>query len=67
MDTQRARTLWPQLALAAILPWAAFLRLWNLNATEFTFDETRVATLAARFVDTGIPPARSISLPCPRF
>jgi len=60
MDSKRARIQWSQLALAAILLWAAFLRLWNLDATEFKFDEARVATLAARFVDTGIPPVRGM-------
>jgi 4-amino-4-deoxy-L-arabinose transferase-like glycosyltransferase len=39
---------------------AAFLRLWDLSATEFKFDEARVANLAAQFVDTGIPPLRGM-------
>jgi hypothetical protein len=44
------------LALLAILALAATLRLWNLGATEFKFDEARVANLAAQFVDSGSPP-----------
>lgn len=47
-------------ALIAILALAATLRLWNLEATEFKFDEARVANLAAHFVDTGIPPLRGM-------
>jgi 4-amino-4-deoxy-L-arabinose transferase-like glycosyltransferase len=47
-------------ALAVLLALAAALRLWNLGATEFKFDEARVANLAAHFVDTGIPPLRGM-------
>jgi len=54
-----SRTL-PRFALAAILLWAAFLRFWNLDATEFKYDEARVSNLAAHFVDTGIPPVRGM-------
>ncbi len=46
--------------LAAILILAAFLRFWNLEATEFKFDEARVCNLAAHFVDTGTPPLRGM-------
>ncbi|MFN2168466.1 MAG: glycosyltransferase family 39 protein, partial [Anaerolineae bacterium] len=44
----------------AILILAAGLRLWNLDATEFKYDEARVANLAAEFVDTGVPPLRGM-------
>ncbi len=44
----------------AILILAAVLRLWNLDATEFKYDEARVANLAAEFVDTGVPPLRGM-------
>ena len=47
-------------ALIAILILAATLRIWNLSATEFKFDEARVANLAAHFVDSGIPPLRGM-------
>lgn len=50
----------PTISLVAILGLAAFLRLWNLDATEFKYDEARVCNLAARFVDTGIPPVRGM-------
>jgi 4-amino-4-deoxy-L-arabinose transferase-like glycosyltransferase len=40
----------------AIFILAAALRLWNLDATEFKYDEARLANLAAQFVDTGVPP-----------
>ncbi|MBN1936465.1 MAG: glycosyltransferase family 39 protein [Anaerolineae bacterium] len=48
------------LALIAILLLAAFLRLWNLDATEFKYDEATVCNLAAQFVDTGLPPVRGM-------
>jgi 4-amino-4-deoxy-L-arabinose transferase-like glycosyltransferase len=44
----------------AILVLAAALRLWNLDATEFKYDEARLANLAAEFVDTGVPPLRGM-------
>jgi 4-amino-4-deoxy-L-arabinose transferase-like glycosyltransferase len=47
-------------ALAAIVILAAFLRFWNLEATEFKYDEARVCNLAAHFVDTGTPPLRGM-------
>ena len=50
----------PTIALVAVLALAAALRLWNLSATEFKFDEARVANLAAHFVDSGIPPLRGM-------
>ncbi len=46
--------------LAAILCLAALLRLWNLDASEFKYDEARVSNLAAHFVDRGIPPVRGM-------
>lgn len=48
------------LALIAILLLAAFLRLWNLDATEFKYDEATVCNLAAQFVDSGLPPIRGM-------
>lgn len=57
------RTLEPlsgTVSLVAILALAAFLRFWNLDATEFKYDEATVCNLAAQFVDTGIPPARGM-------
>jgi 4-amino-4-deoxy-L-arabinose transferase-like glycosyltransferase len=60
MDTKRTRSTWTTVALVAILIWAAFLRLWNLDATEFKFDEARVSNLAAHFVDTGRIPLRGM-------
>ena len=50
----------PTLLLTAILVLAAFLRLWNLGATEFKYDEARVSNLAAQFIDTGVPPLRGM-------
>ena len=60
METRRIPNRWAQVALAVILFAAAWLRLWNLNATEFKFDEARVANLAAEMVDTGRIPARGM-------
>ena len=54
------RTSLPKLALVVILLVSAILRLWNLDATEFKYDEARVCNLAAGFVDTGIPPVRGM-------
>ncbi|MFL7807718.1 MAG: glycosyltransferase family 39 protein, partial [Anaerolineae bacterium] len=54
------RDRWTHLALAAILIFGALLRLWNLDASEFKYDEARVSNLAAHFVDTGIPPVRGM-------
>ena len=54
------RDRWTHLALAAILILGAFLRLWNLDASEFKYDEARVSALAAHFVDSGIPPVRGM-------
>jgi 4-amino-4-deoxy-L-arabinose transferase-like glycosyltransferase len=51
---------WATLALTVILLLAAFLRFWNLDASEFKYDEARVCSLAADFVDTGIPPVRGM-------
>ncbi|MBN1580109.1 MAG: glycosyltransferase family 39 protein [Anaerolineae bacterium] len=48
------------LVLIAILALATFLRFWNLDATEFKYDEATVCNLAAHFIDTGIPPARGM-------
>ncbi|MBN1642512.1 MAG: glycosyltransferase family 39 protein [Anaerolineae bacterium] len=42
--------------LIAILALAAFLRLWNLDAGEFKFDEARVSNLAAHWIDGGALP-----------
>jgi 4-amino-4-deoxy-L-arabinose transferase-like glycosyltransferase len=39
---------------------AAFLRFWNLDASEFKYDEARVCSLAADSIDTGIPPVRGM-------
>jgi 4-amino-4-deoxy-L-arabinose transferase-like glycosyltransferase len=46
--------------LISILVLAAVLRFWNLDATEFKYDEARVSNLAAHFCDTGIPPVRGM-------
>ena len=54
------RRILPTVALAIILCLAAFLRLWNLDAAEFKYDEARVSNLAAHFVDTGVPPVRGM-------
>jgi len=43
-------------AAIAIVLLGAFLRFWNLDATEFKYDEARVCSLAANFVDTSTPP-----------
>ena len=51
---------WATIALTVILLLAAFLRFWNLDASEFKYDEARVCSLAADFVDTGIPPVRGM-------
>jgi 4-amino-4-deoxy-L-arabinose transferase-like glycosyltransferase len=51
---------WATIALSFILLLAAFLRFWNLDASEFKYDEARVCNLAAHFVDTGIPPVRGM-------
>lgn len=56
MNTRHLSTV----ALIAILLLAAFLRLWNLDATEFKYDEATVCNLAAQFVDTGLPPVRGM-------
>lgn len=48
------------ISLTAVLTLAALLRLWNLEATEFKFDEARVCSLAAQFVDSGVPPVRGM-------
>ena len=55
----KTKTLIP---LIAILALAALLRFWNLDATEFKYDEATVCNLAAHFVDTGLPPARGNAL-----
>lgn len=48
------------LLLIAVLLFAAFMRFWNLEATEFKYDEATVCNLAAQFVDTGMPPLRGM-------
>jgi 4-amino-4-deoxy-L-arabinose transferase-like glycosyltransferase len=61
--TRPTRTLYvsrSRIALIGILFLAAFLRFWNLDASEFKYDEARVCTLAADFVDTGVPPVRGM-------
>jgi 4-amino-4-deoxy-L-arabinose transferase-like glycosyltransferase len=55
-----AQRKWRNIPVIATLLVAALLRLWNLDATEFKYDEARVANLAAQFVDTGIPPLRGM-------
>ena len=50
----------PTLALVLIMLLAATLRFWRLDACEFKYDEARVCNLAARFVDTSIPPVRGM-------
>ena len=55
-----AQRKWHNIPVIAALLVAALLRLWNLDATEFKYDEARVANLAAQFVDTGIPPLRGM-------
>ena len=47
-------------ALIAVLALAACLRFWNLGAAEFKYDEARLCTLAADFVDTGVLPLRGM-------
>lgn len=57
------------IALAVILLLATFLRFWKLEASSFGFDAAAVANLAARFVETGVPPVMgmvsSVGLPNP--
>jgi 4-amino-4-deoxy-L-arabinose transferase-like glycosyltransferase len=56
----RSRLQRDKISLAAVLALAAFLRFWNLDATEFKYDEATVCNLAALFVDTGVPPVRGM-------
>lgn len=49
-----------RLALIVILAVAALLRFWNLDATEFKYDEATVCNLTAQFFDTGLPPVRGM-------
>ncbi len=44
-----------------VLLLAFSLRFWNLEATEFKYDEARLCNLAARFVEGGPLPARGMS------
>ncbi len=46
--------------ITLILVLATWLRLWNLSATEFKYDEATVSNLAAQWVDTGTLPLRGM-------
>ena len=57
---ERNRGLNNQLAITLVLLLAAFLRLWNLGSSAFTFDSAYLSNLAARFLSTGVPPAQGM-------
>jgi asparagine N-glycosylation enzyme membrane subunit Stt3 len=57
---ERNRGVSHQLAITLMLLLAAFLRLWNLGSSAFTFDSAYLSNLAARFLSTGVPPAQGM-------